>query len=217
MRSIALSMGFGLLFGVGAIADDIPKADLFFGYSMFRANSARDIPAFTNNGGLGTITWNFTNYIASEFEFGGYHNGNIHNIRFDTTEMTYLFGPRVSFRRSRRVIPYVHTLFGGIHLTTSIPVALVPTPVATTGTTTILAATQDAFAMALGGGLDLRLSHHVTFRPIQLDYLMTRLPDLGQSGQPSQTRNQHNLRYAAGLLFTFGGERPSPPTAPPDF
>ena len=103
MRSIALSMGFGVLFGVGAIADDIPKADLFFGYSMFRANSARDIPAFTNNGGLGTFAWNFTNHIAAEFEFGGYHNGNIHDIRFDTTEMTYLFGPRFSLGRSRRV------------------------------------------------------------------------------------------------------------------
>jgi len=214
MRSIALSIGFGLLFGVGAIAEDIPKADLFFGYSMFRANSARDIPAFTNNGGLGTFAWNFTNHIAAEFEFGGYHNGNIHNVRFDTTEMTYLFGPRVSLGRSKRVIPYVHTLFGGIHLTTSIPVTLAPTPLATTGTTTRLAGTQDGFAMALGGGLDLRLSHHVTLRPIQLDYLMTRLADFGQSGQPSQTRNQHNLRYAAGILFTFGGESPSPPPPP---
>jgi hypothetical protein len=214
MRSLALSIGFGLLFGVGAIAEDIPKADLFFGYSMFRANSARDIPAFTNNGGLGTFAWNFTNHIAAEFEFGGYHNGNIHNVRFDTTEMTYLFGPRVSLGRSKRVIPYVHTLFGGIHLTTSIPVTLAPTPLATTGTTTRLAGTQDGFAMALGGGLDLRLSHHVTLRPIQLDYLMTRLADFGQSGQPSQTRNQHNLRYAAGILFTFGGESPSPPPPP---
>ena len=214
MRSIALSLGFGLLFGVGAIADDIPKADLFLGYSMFRANSARNIPAFTSNGGLGTFAWNFTNHIAAEFEFGGYHNGNIHNVRFDTTEMTYLFGPRVSLGRSKRVIPYVHTLFGGIHLTTSIPVTLAPTPLATTGTTTRLAGTQDGFAMALGGGLDLRLSHHVTLRPIQLDYLMTRLADFGQSGQPSQTRNQHNLRYAAGILFTFGGESPSPPPPP---
>jgi outer membrane protein OmpA-like peptidoglycan-associated protein len=47
-----------------------------------------------------------------------------------------------------------------------------------------------------------------------LDYLMTRLEDFGQSGQPSQNRNQHNLRYAAGLMFTFGGERPSPPPPP---
>ena len=217
MRFIAHSMAFTLLFGAVAVAQDVPKADLFLGYSMLRANSARNIPAFTNNGGVGTFALNFNNHVAAEFEFGGYHNGNIHDIQFDTTEMTYLFGPRFSLGRSRTVNPYIHTLFGGVHLTTSLPVTVTPTPLATTGTTTRIAASQDAFAMALGGGLDLRLNHYLTLRPIQLDYLLTRLEDFGQTGQPSQNRNQHNLRYAAGILFTFGGERPSPvlPPAPP--
>jgi len=197
------------------VAQDVPKADLFFGYSFLRANSARNIPAFSNNGGLGTLAWNFNNHVGAEFEFGGYHNGNIHDVQFDTTEMTYLFGPRFSLGRSRRVDPYIHTLFGGVHLTSSLPVTLVPTPVSTQATTTRIAASQDAFAMALGGGLDIKLNHHVTIRPIQLDYLMTRLEDFGQSGQPSQNRNQHNLRYAGGILFTFGGERPTPPPPPP--
>ncbi|HEV8412150.1 MAG TPA: hypothetical protein VGQ49_01055 [Bryobacteraceae bacterium] len=214
MRLLARCAAFSLMVGV-ALAQDVPKADLFLGYSFLRANSARDIPAFTNNGGLGTLAWNFTNHVAAEFEFGGYHNGNINNIQFDTTEMTYLFGPRFSLGRSRKVNPYIHTLFGGVHLTTSLPVTLAPTPLDTAGTTTRIGASQDAFAMALGGGLDIKLNHYVTFRPIQLDYLMTRLEDFGQSGQPSANRNQHNLRYAAGILFTFGGERPSPPPPPP--
>ena len=204
MRFIAASMAFALLSGVVAVAQDVPKADVFLGYSFLRANSARNIPAFTNNGGLGTFAWNFSKHVAAEFEFGGYHNGNIHNIQFDTTEMTYLFGPRISLSRSRTVIPYIHTLFGGIHLTTSVPVTVVPTPTAPVGTTTRPAASQDAFGMALGGGLDLKVNHYLTLRPIQLDYLMTRLEDFGQSGQPSQNRNQHNLRYAAGIAFTFG-------------
>jgi hypothetical protein len=215
MRFIALCTVFALVVGVAAVAQDAPKADLFLGYSFLRANSARNIPAFSNNGGLGTFAWNFTKNIAGEAEFGGYHNGNIHDIQFDTTEMTYLFGPRFSASRSRTVIPYVHTLFGGVHLTSSLPVTLVPTPLSTTGTATRIAASQDAFAMALGGGLDIKLNHHLTFRPIQLDYLMTRLEDFGQSGQPSQNRNQHNLRYAGGIMFTFGGERPTPLPPPP--
>jgi hypothetical protein len=216
MRSIVHFMVSALLFGAAAaVAQDVPKADLFLGYSFVRANSAQDIPAFTNNGGLGTFAWDFTNHVAAEFEFGGYHNGNIHDIQFDTTELTYLFGPRISLGRSRRVDPYLHFLFGGIHLTTSLPVTLVPTPLTTMSTTTRIAGTQDGFAMALGGGLDVKLSHHVTFRPIQLDYLLTRLPDFGFTGQPSNTHNQHNLRYAAGILFTFGGERPSSPPPPP--
>ena len=214
MKLIACCASFSLMVGV-ALAEDVPKADLFLGYSFLRANSARNIPAFTNNGGLGTLAWNFTNHVAAEFEFGGYHNGNISNIQFDTTEMTYLFGPRFSLGRSRRVSPYIHTLFGGVHLTTSLPVTLVPTPLGTAGTTTRIGASQDAFAMALGGGLDVKLNHYLTLRPIQFDYLMTRLEDFGQSGQPSANRNQHNLRYAGGILFTFGGERPTPPPPPP--
>jgi len=211
MKSIALWMALLLVTGAPAVAQGAPKADLFLGYSFLRANSARNIPAFTNNGGLGTFAFNFTQHIALEAEFGGYHNGNIHDIQFDTTEMTYLFGPRFSMSRSRTIIPYFHTLFGGMHLTTSLPVTVAPTPTSPVGTTTRIAASQDAFAMALGGGLDIKLSHHFMLRPIQLDYLMSRLEDFGQSGQPSQNRNQHNLRYAGGIMFTFGGERPSPP------
>ncbi len=211
MRFISLSVAYALLAGAFAVAQDAPKADLFLGYSFLRANSARDIPAFTNNGGLGTFGLNFNPHIALEAEFGGYHNGNINNIEFDTTELTYLFGPRFSMSRARRVIPYFHVLFGGIHLTTSIPVTVAPTPTSTTPTTTRIGASQDAFAMAAGGGLDIKLNHHLMLRPIQLDYVLTRLEDFGQSGAPSQNRNQNNLRYAAGLSFTFGGERPSPP------
>jgi len=125
--------------------------------------------------------------------------------------MTYLFGPRFSMSRSRRVIPYFHVLFGGVHFTTSIPVTVAPTPTSTTPTTTRVGASQDTFAMAAGGGLDIKLNHHLMLRPIQLDYVLTRLEDFGLSGTPSQNRNQNNLRYAAGLIFTFGGERPSPP------
>ena len=198
MKRLLCVLTLGSMFGLGVYAQ-APKADLFLGYSFLRANSARNIPAFTNNGGLGTFAWNFSDYVAAEFEFGGYHNGNIHDIQFDTTEMTYLFGPRFSAGRHKTVDPYLHTLFGGVHLTTSIPVGVTGQP-----PTSRIGASQDAFAMALGGGLDIKLGKHFLLRPIQLDYLMTRLEDFGQSGAPSANRNQHNLRYAAGIGFNFG-------------
>jgi hypothetical protein len=202
-----------------AFGQDFPRADLFLGYSFVRANSSREIPSFTMNGGVGTLGLNINKYIGFEFEFGGYHNGNINNVRFDTTTMTYLFGPRFSLGREKKVAPYFHTLFGGMHLTTSIAQEAVPPVAAPLPTTTPpasgrYAASQDNFAMALGGGLDVKLSRLITFRPVQLDYLMTRFQDFGLSGQPSQNRNQHNLRYAAGFAFTFGGEQPAPPPPP---
>ncbi len=187
------------------MAQDVPVVDLFLGYSFVRANSARDIPAFTMNGGLGTFGYNFNNHIGLEAEIGGYHNGNIHDIQFDTTAMPYLFGPRLSYGRSHKFDPYVHFLFGATHLTTSVPVTLSvnPTPPGSTTTTTRVKASQDNFTMAIGGGIDLKMSKVVSLRPIQLDYFMTRFEDFGQLG-PSQNRNQHNLRYAAGLMFTWG-------------
>jgi len=221
-KLVASSTACALVFAIAAVAQDFPKADLLFGYSGFRANPARNLPSFYSNGASAPFTWNFNRYVGFETEFAGYTNANIHNVQFDTTEMTYLFGPRFSFSRARTFVPYVHTLFGGVHLTTSLPVTVTPTPlptptpVTTTPTTiTRLQASQDAFAMALGGGIDIRVSHLITLRPMQFDYLMTRLEDFGQSGQPSQNRNQHNVRYSAGIMFNFGGERASPPPPPP--
>src|SRR3982751_1010294 len=99
MKAVTWLMTLSLLLIAGVSAQDSPKADLFLGYSFLRANSARNIPAFTANGGAGTLGFNLNNHIGLEAEFGGYHNGNIHDIELDTTMMTYLFGPRISLGR----------------------------------------------------------------------------------------------------------------------
>src|ERR1043166_7377734 len=85
--------------GIVLVGQDMPRADVLLGYSFFRVNSARNIPAFSMNGGLGTFGLNINNHVGLEFEFGGYHNGNIHDIETDTTYFTYLFGPRFSLGR----------------------------------------------------------------------------------------------------------------------
>ena len=56
--------------------------------------------------------------------------------------------------------------------------------------------------MLLGGGLDIKINKHMTFRPIGADWYMTRLPGL-------LTGNHHdanNFRYSAGVNFVFGEE-----------
>ena len=47
--------------------------------------------------------------------------------------------------------------------------------------------------MALGGGVDLRLTRAVGIRLFQVDYLMTRFFDV----------KQNNARIAAGVVFRF--------------
>ncbi len=65
---------------------------------------------------------------------------------------------------------------------------------------------QNAFALSLGGGLDVRVHDVISIRPVQAEYLLTRFDEgfamgLPPSGSGSQ---QHNFRYSAGILFRFG-------------
>jgi hypothetical protein len=201
-------------------AQDVPKADLFFGYSFLRYNSAQTIPAFTANGGVGTLGWNFNNHIALEAELGGYHNGNVNDFHFDSTSFSYLFGPRISLGRSKKFDPYIHALFGGQHLTSSIAAdsVLVVNPLLTPPESDRFKASQNAFAMAVGGGIDIKMSRHVLLRPVQIDYYLSRFeaPEIviPTGSTANIARNQNNFRYAAGIAFSFGGESPGPAPAP---
>jgi opacity protein-like surface antigen len=199
-------------------AQDVPKVDLLFGYSFLRYNSAQTIPAFTANGGIGTLGFNFNNHFGLEAELGGYHNGNVNNYQFDSTTFSYLFGPRISYGRSKKIDPYIHVLWGGQHASTSIAAdsILVVNPLLTSSNGRYKVSTN-TFAMAAGGGLDIKLSRKITLRPVQIDYYLTRFeaPDVTvPPGTSPRARNQNNLRYAAGLQFNFGGESPGPPPPP---
>jgi hypothetical protein len=193
--------------GVCMAADDFPQADLFFGYSFLRYNSAQNIPAFTANGGVGTLAWNFTKHFAMEGELGGYHNGNVNNHQFDTTTFSYLFGPRLSLGRARTIDPYVHALFGGQYGTTSIavpPLALQPLP-GTPALPNRIGANQNSFAWVIGGGLDLKLTKMIVLRPVQFDYYQTHFSSPDTTAPFTvHSRTQHDLRYAAGVAFNFG-------------
>ncbi len=201
-----------------AAAQDTPRAEVFLGYSYNRVNSASNVPAFSANGGSGQFVLNLGKWIGAVADVGAVHNGNVGGYHLDTTLTNFLFGPRIPIR-GHRVIPYFQILFGGVYGSTSAKVDVPPTavpPVAlppqftnvANATSFRFAAQQTAFAMAPGGGLDIMINRHVSFRPIGLDYFMTRLQNL----RTASDNNQHGLRYTAGFNFTFGGEAPSPMT-----
>ena len=66
-----------------------------------------------------------------------------------------------------------------------------------------LTANETAFAMTAGGGLDIRVSKHFSFRPVSVDYVLTRFPSLSTG----ENLNQNSIRASAGILFTF--DRPA--------
>ena len=55
--------------------------------------------------------------------------------------------------------------------------------------------------MAAGGGVDFLVTNHIAIKPIQLEYVMTRLPNaLGFGG------HQNDIRYSAGVVFRIGSK-----------
>jgi opacity protein-like surface antigen len=184
MRKAWCLFGLILLLAVSAAAQDNPKADIFLGYSYVRANpgSSSGVSGFNLNGGSANVAFNPTPRFGVVADFGGYHVGSIGGVvPVSGAIYSYLFGPRISFRGDR-VTPFAQALFGGAHATSGV-----------TG-----GATANTFAMALGGGLDVKATEHVAVRLIQAEYLMTRFNVTGTG-----RTNQNNARISAGIVFRW--------------
>jgi hypothetical protein len=210
-------IGVPLLFALTAAAEDVPRMETFLGYTYVRANSATNVPAFSANGGSGQFVYNFNKWLGVVADLGAVHNGNISGVHLDTTLTNFLLGPRVTLRKGR-LAPYFNVLWGGVYASTSTeftavlaPGVMPPIYIPGAGSvlenlgeaiSTRVVANQTAFAMTAGGGLDIKISRSLSFRPIGIDYYMTRLQNL----RSATDNNQNNIRYTAGVNFTFGAK-----------
>ena len=169
-----------------------PRVEVGFNYGLTRVNQGGTAADFTQNGGSGDVEYNINRVVGLVADFGGYHNGDINNFQIDNTAFTYLFGPRFNWRM-KRVTLYTQTLVGGARITASY---YDPASGARVD------GHQNGFAAAMGGGMDIALNHHISVRPIQLEYLMTQDP----SPFTEVNHTQNNLRYSAGVTFRFGAK-----------
>jgi len=213
MKTSLAVLGCVALSAFTAVAQDVPSQEMFVGYQYTRFNSATNVPAFSANGGGGQYAYNFNKWLSAVGDLGFAHNGNIGGFQLDSTTRSFVVGPRVSLRYSR-LRPYFQWLFGEANASASTqldPGYLVATPLITTPLpvpfpgrpiTARAVTSQSAFAMAGGGGLDIKINKHMSFRPIGLDWFMTRLTNL-RSGED---RDQNNLRYTTGINFTWGAQ-----------
>jgi opacity protein-like surface antigen len=189
LKVVVSLLAFLSFFGVAAHAQDMPKIDIFAGYSYVRENpSTSGVSNFSLNGGSASVAYNVNSWLSGVADFGGYHNGNILGTTVDGTLSTFLFGPRISYRHLGRITPFGQVLFGVAHVSGSL-----------SGTaTTNLTTSDNVFAMAVGGGVDYRVSRHFAIRPLQVDYLLTRFSETGTNAQ-----SQNNLRASTGIVFRF--------------
>lgn len=185
LRILVSLLAFLSLCGVAAHAQESPRFDAFAGFSYVRENPGPNSgDSFSLNGGSASLTYHLRNWVSATADFGGYHNGNILGKGVDGTESTYLFGPRFSYRSFHHFLPFAETLFGVAHAGASIAGGTL--------------GSQNAFAMAIGGGVDYRINNRLAFRPLQVDYLLTRFAEGAANNQ-----NQNNLRASTGIVIHF--------------
>jgi opacity protein-like surface antigen len=120
-------------------------------------------------------------------DVSGHYGPTLSGGTSNTHQHTFLFGPEVAL--PSRVSPFAHVLFGGSHQTefSGAP------PANPAGYNFVASSDRTGFAMAIGGGIDLKVFSHVWIRPIQFDYLATRLN--------GSTQNQP--RVSAGIVLHF--------------
>jgi opacity protein-like surface antigen len=186
MRKLSFLGGLILFAAVPAMAQDNPKGEVAGNYTYIRIKPGGGASDQDCHGGGGSAAWNANSYFGVVGEFAGckvtgLSGGSAHAF-------TYLFGPRLTYRASGKFEPFAEALFGGARLT-----------ITPSGGTS---ASQNGFALAVGGGADYKVTRSVAIRLIQFDYLYTKINYGAGSGLPD---HQNNLRIQAGIVFRFGG------------
>ena len=111
--------------------------------------------------------------------------GDINGSGEDLTLVSYLFGPKYSWRASERWQPFGQVLLGGAHASGTFE----PSVKGGSGS-------YNSFAMIAGGGMDIAASEHLAVRAVEADYYLTQFPN-GVNGR------QNNFRISAGVIFRF--------------
>ncbi len=198
---------FVLATGVALSAQSVPAFELSAGYAYmdFHAN----VPQLTSqsfNGGGGAVVFNPVSWLGIKAEFTGYSFGSgwtqkLRELGYTGTAGTsmfiYQFGPQIK-KHSGKLQPFAQSLYGIAH--SSGYAAVLRAKGSGTYVLTGGGGNNNAFAMELGGGLDIPVSSNVQLRPVEVDYQLTRF------GFQNFSANQSNFKYFAGLNFTLGGK-----------
>ena len=182
-----------MCYGATALAqnankDEYPKVEIFAGYSALGEAGSRGISFgadrriegnYAGEPGLETsIIRNFSKHFGIKGDFSAHFKNEsasgpitsctptcttvTQDFQFKTRVYNFLAGPELKARNSTRFTPFAHVLGGVAHTS-----ATFTTPGPTFNF--LLKKSDNSFAMALGGGIDIRASKRVSFRGL-MDY-----------------------------------------------
>ncbi len=193
-----------LLGAVGVQAQDVPKAEIFTGYSYSHIGNGSN-SGINLNGWNASITGNVNSWFGITADFSG-HYGSPQGT--STNRHSFLFGPKLTYRGADKISAFAHALFGGVRAHRGL------TPPGPSGSPLpqLPPVSETAFGMVLGGGVDYKVNTRVAIRLIQADYVMTRFD------QPSGivcitfpcpltvAGTQHNARLSFGVVWRLGSK-----------
>lgn len=189
IQSLSLAMLFLVVsgFSIKAGAQSQHQAgplEFAVSYNAIRANAPPGgCACFYMQGGRAEVDFRLHHWLSAVAEVGGAHANKINSSGDSVGRITYLVGPRVTYRSNRRFSGFAQTLFGGAHGFDG----YFPSP-------TNSSSTANSISFSTGGGMDLSLSDHLAVRILQADYLYTQLPNAAGD-------RQNNLRIGAGIVF----------------
>lgn len=209
MRKLVLLIAICLSCIPACLAQDKDYSDweFYIGYAHERANNGADrldktaVRVLPNgsvtavdfqskrigfNGGIGEVVANVHPNVGLVADFSATFanpdffdrlSGRTFHARLQRYNL--LFGPRFNWRNSTPLIPFAHALFGATYYRARFP----------SGDISCQTRDETAFAMGLGGGLDLRTGSHIDVRAFQFDYLPVFFTH----------KREDNLRFSAGI------------------
>ncbi len=211
-------------------AQNVPKMDIFAGYSFLRSQAGGEVFSFSNgtpqklqpiDGFNASVTENLNKWVGITEDLSGYYSdGGVKNHAL-------LVGPQLSFRQAHGITPFIHGLFGASYQSPArqspiiegafggpgviLPFLPFPAPPGLRGS-------HASFAMAFGGGVDYNVNPRFSIRLIQADYLRdsfkftqgfatdfcTGTTTVSCTPIPtfnSTTEKHNNLRLSFGVVF----------------
>jgi opacity protein-like surface antigen len=197
------------LFGVaaffaGAVCAQEQKVDLTLDYSYFRWNPG--LPSIFNsknlNGGGGQAVLYLNNWFGIAADLQGYgsstecvSSNNPLGLSgcASASLFTYQFGAQIK-HRAGRFQPFAEVLPGGAHSN------FYGTACRNiTGICGSRSPSNNAFALAIGGGIDVAFNSKVSIRLFDANYQLTRFGNNFTGGNNTQS----NFRFQTGIQFHF--------------
>jgi opacity protein-like surface antigen len=230
INSSFFAAGLLLAAGTAFAQEDYAKFEMAPGFS-YQHNGAvlGGTQSFNCAGGGSTMAYNVTSMLGIAADLSGCKVFGLDNTygvgsKVGGTEFTYVFGPRLTFRKGK-FQPFFDLNFGGERIGLScnqgnagnacgaIAPGQVPSQLPTNPNLIVIVPrnpnatsfSKNAFALTVGGGLDIKFNKKFALRLVQAEYLYTRFGNDCQLAYCSDNNNQNSFRLKSGIVIGWGG------------